>query len=71
VLHKLRSLALENLNEHIKSIFDGHGQVPTKGLTASKRFALGAVFVYQLALLYRHEQGLELNVGMKAFLKAA
>jgi hypothetical protein len=71
VLHKLRSLALENLNEHIKSIFDGHGQVPIKGLTASKRFALGAVFVYQLALLYRHEQGLELNVGMKAFLKAA
>ena len=71
VLHKLRSLALENRNEHIKSIFDGHGQVPTKGLTASKRFALGAVFVYQLALLYRHEQGLELNVGMKAFLKAA
>jgi hypothetical protein len=71
VLHKLRSLALENLNEHIKSIFDGHGQVPTKGLTASKRFALGCVFVYQLALLYRHEQGLELNVGLKAFLKAA
>ncbi len=71
VLHKLRSLALENLNEHLKSIFDGHGQVPTKGLTASKRFALGAVFVYQLALLYRHEQGLDLNVGLKAFLKAA
>lgn len=71
VLHKLRSLALENLNEHLKSIFDGHGQVPTKGLAASKRFALGAVFVYQLALLYRHEQGLPLNEGLKPFLKAA
>jgi hypothetical protein len=29
------------------------------------------VFVYQLALLYRHEQGLTLNVGLKPFLKAA
>ncbi len=71
VLHKLRSLALENLNEHLKSIFDGHGQVPTKGLAASKRFALGAVLVYQLALLYRHEQGLPLNEGLQPFLKAA
>ena len=71
VLHKLRSLALENLNEHIKSIFDGHGQVPTKGLAASKRFALGCVLVYQLALLYRYEHDLPLNVGLKAFLKAA
>jgi hypothetical protein len=71
VLHKLRSLALENFNEHYKSIFDGHGQVPTKGLVATRRFALGAVFVYQLALLYRHEHGLDLNAGMKPFLKAA
>jgi hypothetical protein len=70
VLHKLRSLALENLNEHVKSIFDGHGQVPTKGLTASKRFALGAIFVYQIALLYRHEHDLPLNAGLKPFLKA-
>ena len=71
VFHKLRSLAIENFNEHFKGIFDGHGQVPTKGLIATRRFALGAVFVYQLALLYRHEQGLDLNVGLKAFLKAA
>jgi len=33
---------------------------------------LGAVFVYQLALLHRHERGLQrLNVGMKPFLRAA
>ncbi len=71
VFHKLRSFAMENFNEHFKGIFDGHGQVPTKGLIATQRFALGAIFVYQLALLYRFEHNLELCVGLKAFLKAA
>jgi hypothetical protein len=71
IFHKLRSLAIENFNEHFKGIFDGHGQVPTKGLLNTRRFALGAIFVYQLALLYRFQHGLELNVGLKAFLKAA
>jgi len=71
IFHKLRSRAIENFNEHFKGIFGGHGQVPTRGLVATQRWALGAVFVYQVALLYRHEQGLPLNVGLKAFLKAA
>ena len=69
--HKLRSVAMENFHEHFKGIFDGHGQVPTKGLIATQRFALGAVFVYQLALWYRFEHGQELCLGLKAFLKAA
>lgn len=71
IFHKLRSVAIENFNEHFKGIFGGHACVPTKGLVATRRFALGAIFVYQLALLYRFEQGLDLNVGLKAFLKAA
>jgi hypothetical protein len=71
IFHKLRSLAIENFNEHFKGIFDGHGQVPTKGLIHTRRFALGATFVYQLALLYRFQHGLDLNIGLKAFLKAA
>jgi len=71
IFHKLRSLVIENFNEHFKGIFDGHGQVPTKGLVHTRRFALGAIFVYQLALLYRFQHGIELNVGLKAFLKAA
>ena len=71
VFHKLRSQAIENFNEHFKGIFDGHGQVPTKGLVNTRRFALGAILVYQLALLYRFEHGLSLNIGLKAFLKAA
>ncbi len=71
IFHKLRSIAMENFHEHFKGIFDGHGQVPTKGLLATQRFALGAVFVYQLALLYRFEHHLDLCLGLKAFLKAA
>ena len=71
VFHKLRSLATENFNEHFKSIFDVHEQVPTKGRVNTTRFALGAVFVYQLALLYRHERNSEVNRGLKPFLGAA
>jgi len=36
----------------------------------TQHFALGAIFVYQLALLYRFQHGLDLNVGLKAFIKA-
>jgi Transposase DDE domain len=71
IFHKLRSTAIENFNEHFKGIFDGHGQVPTKGLLATQRFALGAIFVYQLAFVYRFEHDIDLCVGLKAFLKAA
>jgi hypothetical protein len=72
VFHKLRSTSIENFNEHFKGIFDVHGSVPTKGLRATQRFALGAVFVYQLALLERAEAGQpDLRCGLKAYLKAA
>jgi hypothetical protein len=71
MFHKLRSTAIENLNAQFKAIFDGHGQVPTKGLTNTRRFALGAILVYQLSLWYRFEHGLDLRVGLKPFLKAA
>jgi len=71
IFHKLRSMANENFNEHFKAIFEVHGQVPTKGLINTQRFALGAVLVYQLALLYRHERNLDINRGLKPFLRAA
>ena len=71
IFHKLRSLANENLNEHFKGIFGIHGAVPTKGEAATKRFALGAVLLYQVAIWVRFEQGLNPWVGLKAFLKAA
>jgi hypothetical protein len=71
VFHQLRSHAIENFNQQFKGIFDAHGQVPTKGLVNTRRFALGAVFVYQLCLWYRYEHGLDLRCGLNAFLKAA
>jgi Transposase DDE domain len=71
LLHKTRSVTIENFNEQFKGIFDGHQQVPTRGLVATQRFALGAIFVYQLSLLYRYQQGTDLRVGLKAFLRAA
>ena len=70
IFHKLRSLAIENFNEHFKGIFAAHGQVPTRGLVNTRRFALGAIFVYQMALLYRFEHGLSLNISLKAFMQA-
>jgi hypothetical protein len=71
LFHELRSRTIENFNEQFKAIFDGHGQVPTRGERNTARFALGAVFVYQLTLLYRFEHGLDVRVGLKPFLKAA
>ncbi len=71
IFHQLRHRAIENFNEQFKGIFDVHGPVLTKGLINTQRFALGAIFVYQLALLCRFELGLDLRVGLKAFLNAA
>lgn len=71
VFHELRSRAIENFNGQFKSIFGGNGQVPTKGWLNTARFALGAIFVYQLALLYQYEHEQDLRAGLKAFLKAA
>jgi hypothetical protein len=71
ILHKTRSIAIKNFNEHFKAIFDVHAAVPTKGLRATQRFVLSAVFVYQLAILYSFLHDLDLRVGLKALLKAA
>jgi Transposase DDE domain len=71
IFHALRSRAVENFNGQFKAIFDCGGQVPTRGLVATRRYVLGAVVVYQLTLLHRHEHGGDLRVGLKPFLKAA
>ena len=65
MFHKLRSVAIENFNEQFKGIFAGHGQVPTKGLRNIQRFALGAILLYQLALLYRFQYAQPLRVGLR------
>ncbi len=72
IFHRLRHTAIENFNEHFKAVFDAHGAVPTRGRLDTARFALGAIFTYQLALFHRHkERHLETNRGLKAFLRAA
>jgi hypothetical protein len=71
LFHQLRSHAIENFNGQFKAIFDTQQQVPTRGLLATRRYLLGAVLVYQLTLLYRHQRGADLRVGLKPFLKAA
>ena len=48
---KLRSVASENFNELIFGIFDGHGQVPTRGLIATQRFALDARLRLSIGLM--------------------
>ena len=71
IFHKLRSQAIEPFNNLFKSVFDCHTQMPVKGLRRSQLLALGAIFVYQLVLLYQHEQHLPIGTGIKAFLRAA
>ena len=65
ILHKTRSIAIENFHEQFKGTFEGHGQAPTCGLVATRRFALSTIFVSQLALRYRHDIGADLRVGPK------
>lgn len=71
IFHQLRSHASENFNAQFKGIFDCLGQVPTRGLIPTRRYVLGAVLVYQLALLQRFETGGDLRIGLKPFLQAA
>jgi hypothetical protein len=71
IFHQLRTHAIENFNGQFKSIFDVTRPVPTKGLVATQRLVLGAVLVYQLALLYRFQTGGSLRAGLKPLLQAA
>jgi hypothetical protein len=45
-----RSHAVENSHGHFKAIFVLLGAVPTRGLAATRRFALGGVLLYHLTL---------------------
>jgi hypothetical protein len=71
VFHRLRTATIESFNGQFKAIFDGRRPVPTRGLAATGRLVLGAVFVYQLTLLARAEDQAPLRQGLKPFLQAA
>jgi hypothetical protein len=70
-LDRLRTQAIETWNGQFKASFDGGVRVPTRGLVATRRFVLGAVFVYQLVLLHRLALGADLRTGLKPCLRAA
>jgi Transposase DDE domain len=71
IFHQLRSHAIEHCNSQCKDLFGCLGAVPTKGAVATRRFILGAVFLYQLIVLHQHQAGRSLRVGLKPFLLAA
>jgi Transposase DDE domain len=71
IFHELRSRAIENCNGQFKGIFDCRRPVPTKGQIPTQRYVLGAVLVYQLALLHQSQIGGDLRRGLKPLLQAA
>lgn len=71
LLHSVRHHCIENFNSLYKSIFDFGRPVPTKGWANTGRLTLGAVFTYQLALLYRYHAGEPNQIGVKALLRSA
>jgi len=71
IFHKLRSQAIEPFNGLFKNIFEWRTQLPVKGLQRSQLLALGAIVIYQLVLLYQHEQHLTPGKGMKPLFRAA
>jgi Transposase DDE domain len=71
IFHKLRSQAIEPFNGLFKNVFEWRVKMPVKGWQRSQLLALGAVVIYQLVLLYQHEQHLPLGKGIKPLLRAA
>jgi hypothetical protein len=70
IFHLLRHQAIEPLNGLFKNVFEWGGQVPVKGLKRTQLIVLGAVLLYQLALLYQFEHGKPLAQGIKPLLRA-
>jgi hypothetical protein len=71
IFHTLRSKAIEPFNGLFKNVFEWGGQVPVKGLIRTQLIVLGAIFVYQLVLLYQFNNTQHLGRGIKPLLRAA
>lgn len=70
-LHKKRSHSIEPFNGLFKAVFGFGSQVPVRGLNRTRLLVLGAVFLYQIVLLYQHEHQLPIGKGIKPLLRAA
>ena len=66
LLHKTRSIAIENFNEHFKTIFDVHGSVSTIGFVPTQRFMLAAFFFTNWLLCIAFSQS-EPAPGLQSF----
>jgi hypothetical protein len=71
LFHKLRSQSIEPFNGLFKDHFGWSKNMPVTGLSKSQLFALGAIFLYQLVMLYQYERGAKIGQGIKALLRAA
>jgi len=71
IFHKLRSQSVEPFNGLFKNVFEWRVKMPVKGLRKTQLLALGAIFIYQLALLSQHEHNQAIGKGIKALLRAA
>jgi Transposase DDE domain len=71
IFHGLRSQSIEPFNGLFKNVFEWRVKMPVKGLQKTKLLALGAILLYQVVLLYQHEQGKPVGKGIKALLRAA
>jgi hypothetical protein len=71
IFHQLRSQAIEPFNGLFKTVFEWRTQMPVKGLRRSQLLTLGAIVMYQVALLYQYEHDLPPGKGMKPLLRAA
>lgn len=71
VFHQLRSKSIEPFNGLFKGVFEWRVKMPVKEIQRSQLLALGAIVIYQLALLYQHERGLPVGQGIKPLLRAA
>ena len=71
IFHRLPHSSIENFYEHFKTIFEWPPSGANLRPIRHRALRAGAVFVYHLALLRRHEWNLDSNGGLKAFLRAA
>jgi hypothetical protein len=71
IFHKLRSHAIAPFHGLFKNLFEWGGQRPVKGLRRCQLWALGAVLLYQIVLLYQYHHHQPVGVGINARLRAA
>ena len=71
IFHQLRSQAIEPFNGLFKNVFEWGDHMSFKGLRRCQLFALGAVWLYQLVLLYQYEHQMPVGIEIKPLLRAA